>query len=207
MKVTLKTHQWAINLTYCYAVLLLCSIILNFAELNLNGALLNLEHFLLQASYILLFMYLTLFLVANQQPRAIIFAFSTYTVVTALSILTVFINNFEALRIYAAIVGLISIIVVINLTVQVFRLKHPVISKYYRVLGIMLISVTVLRILLPIASTYLSDYFGKPLYIMSGLYTNLYSLFVPVVIIILLKHTQILLDDYCEPDEPEEEYL
>ncbi len=207
MKVTLKTHQWAINLTYCYAVLLLCSIILNFAELNVTGALLNLEHFLLQASYILLFIYLILFLVANQQPRAVIFAFSTYTVVTTLSILNVFINNFEALRIYAAIVGLISIIVVINLTVQVFRLKHPILSKYYRILGIILCSLTLLRILFPIASAYLSEYFGTSLYRMGGLYTSLYSLFVPVVLIILLKRVRVLIDDYTEPEEPEEEYL
>jgi hypothetical protein len=207
MKVNLKTHQWATSLTYCYAVLLLCSIILSFTELNVTGALLSLKYFLLQAIYILIFIYLTLFLVANQQSRAIVFAFSGYIFFTALGILTIFITDFDTLRTYAAIVGFISIIAIINLTVQVFRLKHSVISKYYRVLGIMLISSTLLRILFPAASAFLSEYLGKPLYIMSGLYANLYSLFVPVVIIILLKHTQILLDDYCEPVEPEEEYL
>ncbi|OOQ61066.1 hypothetical protein [Mucilaginibacter pedocola] len=207
MKITVKTHQYAVILACVYIGLFAFTLVLNMAETYISGPLGTLNSLAIQIIYISLFAYLGLLLAASDQPRAAVTSFWLYCAINILGIPTMFIQDLVQLRAYSLILGVISLAVYIFLIVKVFRLKHPIIAKYYRILAIMLGALALLRIASPFALNYIGEYFSMSLYSLGRYYTAIFSLLIPVTIIILLKRTTPLVSGYVEPAPAEEEYL
>jgi hypothetical protein len=209
MKVTLNTHTYAIWLTYFYAVVLLLAIIVRYTEVTAfnTGSLYYMRVAILQVTFILLLIYLTMLLAAVNERHSAVIAFSLFVVVAIAGNITVFIPRYQSLTGYLELYGALSIITFIFLAIEIFKLRNPIISKYYKILGLIFIAQVVLKTGMRFGLNYLAENFNSDIYTFGGLYTDLFSLFNPAVLIVLLKRTEVLLDGYPQPAQPEEEYL
>jgi len=209
MKVTFKTHTYATLLAYFYAVILLLAIIIRYAEVTSfnTGTLYYIRVAILQATYILLLIYLTMLLAAVNERRSAVIAFSLFVVIAIAGNITIFIPNYQGLMVYLEIYSALSIITFIFLAVEIFKLRNPIINKYYKVLGAIFIAQILLKGGMRFGLAYLTEKYDPGIYRFGWLYADLFTLFTPIVLIVLLKRTEVLLDGYPQPAQPEEEYL
>ena len=209
MKVTFKTHTYATLLAYFYAVILLLAIIIRYAEVTSfnTGTLYYIRVAILQATYILLLIYLTMLLAAVNERRSAVIAFSLFVVIAIAGNITIFIPNYQGLMVYLEIYSALSIITFIFLAVEIFKLRNPIINKYYKVLGAIFIAQILLKGGMRFGLAYLTEKYDSGIYRFGWLYADLFTLFTPIVLIVLLKRTEVLLDGYPQPAQPEEEYL
>jgi hypothetical protein len=209
MKVTFKTHTYATGLACFYAVILLLAIILNYSEVEMGttGILYYIKLVIFQTTYILLLVYLTMLLAAVNERRSAIIAFSLLVVIAIAGNITTFIPNYQNLIAYMGLYGLLCVITFIFLAIEIFKLRNPIISKYYKVLGAIFIGQILLKGGMRFGLAYLAEKYDPGIYRFGWLYVDLFSLFTPIVLIVLLKRTEVLLEGYPQPAEPEEEYL
>ncbi|MBD1366404.1 hypothetical protein IDJ77_21505 [Mucilaginibacter sp. ZT4R22] len=209
MKVTFKTHTYATWLACFYAAVLLLVIILRYSEVEIGttGVLYYIKLATLQTTYILLLVYLTILLAAVNERRSAVIAFSLLVVIAIAGNITIFIPNYQNLIAYMGLYGLLCVITFIFLAIEIFKLRNPIISKYYKVLGAIFIAQVLLKGGMRFGLAYLAENYDPGIYRFGWLYADLFSLFTPIVLIVLLKRTEVLLDGYPQPTDLEEEYM
>ncbi|AMR32152.1 hypothetical protein A0256_12320 [Mucilaginibacter sp. PAMC 26640] len=163
---------------------------------------------LLQFVHFFLFFYLTIILIRYQQHQAVIRAFKFYTATAILILIGYLVSIRHWSYFVSAGAGLIALYSVINLIVQVRKIGHPLLLRYYRILVIMIITTMIVKGFITVGLPYLYT-FSLPngLYSFAAVYSDLFSLLTPIAMLLIFHNIAKLIRNPAIVAQTEEEYL
>ena len=178
----------------------------NFYYAHLTRSIILSENLLINVSYAMLFIYLTKMLKYFEQKRSIVIAFSIYTgtliIMPINDIAQTFIHNYTV----SVIVGALSLFSLSFLAIKIFTISDEVVSRYYKVLVLLIVGTTLVRII-PTVSRFLAiAHYTSRLPHAVTLYFSLFNLCLPVYIIsIFIKTRPLLLTNNLPFNEVEDD--
>lgn len=209
MKISIKTLTYATWLTYFYIVMLVYLFIVKHVFENRFpvGSLFGYT-VLLQFVHFFLFFYLTIILIRHHEHKAVIRAFKFYTATAILILIGYLVSIMHWSYYVTAGAGLIVLFSVINMIVQVRKIGHPGLSRYYKILAIMIITTMIVKGFITVGFPYLYT-FSLPngLYSFAAVYSDLFSLLTPIAMLLIFHNIAKLIRNPEIIAQPEEEYL
>jgi hypothetical protein len=181
MKLNLSNHRLLTILTIFNTLLLIPALLIKILGVSTS----LLEHLLLylslNISYTLIVIFLINILWTFKEKPSIVTSFKVYACLTVLHLIKNLLHDSPFAKTYALLVGYLTIVITIYLTIQVFKIKNSLIAIPYRMFALSLFSVMIIELIVIIATTSAEDNIIK--------YVDIMRLLAPISILYIIKKT------------------
>jgi len=147
MKVNLKNSRLSFILTVFNVLLLMLSLLIRIRDIKINVFEHHILYAALNTSYIFMIMFLIEILRYVKEKTSVITSLITYACLQVLNLINNFFRDFSFAKQSTLSIGILTIVIVIYLTIETFKIKSSLIAIPYRLFALSLLSVIIIELI------------------------------------------------------------